>query len=211
MSKLYQYFSNYSDRLIHVLKEVKQDNLNLLQGEIQKRISNSKSIHILGNGGSAANASHIVGDYTKSFMMLNRKLSIHSWSDSACYTTATANDIDFTEIYSSLVNTFILPGDLIIYLSGSGNSLNLVKCARKAYDLDIFQSAILGYNGGALKELVDLSIHLDINDMEIAEDMQLIIFHYLKQNLTELIKSEFKNQDNVSNKYNKRVNENIIA
>ena len=70
---------------------------------------------------------------------------------------------------------------LLFILSGSGNSLNLVKCARKARNRDgIKQAAIIGFTGGALKDIVDYPVHVKFDDMEISEDIQLSIFHYIK-------------------------------
>ena len=108
-------------------------------------------------------------------------LKISSLCENSCYITATSNDEDFSEVYEILVNTRISKGDLIIFLSGSGNSLNLIKTAISSKKSDIRTSAIIGFQGGALKDMVDIPIHLEIDDMEISEDAQMTIFHYLKQ------------------------------
>ena len=79
-----------------------------------------------------------------------------------------------------LIDNIIDKNDLLIYLSGSGNSLNLVKCARKAKLREIKQAALTGFNGGALNEIVNYPIHIKFDDMEICEDIQLSIFHYHK-------------------------------
>ena len=108
-----------------------------------------------------------------------------------------------------LVDNIICEGDLIVYLSGSGNSLNLVKCALKAKSRKIKQSCITGFNGGALNEIVDFPIHVSCDDMEVSEDIQLSIFHYIKQ---KLIKKYEKNFDLVKDaKYRKRTIEDLIS
>ena len=190
-------FKKYKKSLNIALDTIKQDNLDILFSEIKKRLNGSSSIHILGNGGSAANASHIVGDFTKTFAYMECKLKIFNHSDNISYLTAASNDLDFNEIYSSLVGTLIDKEDLIIYLSGSGNSLNLIKCANRAKKLNIFQISISGYNGGKIKDLVNTPIHIDYPDMEISEDCQLIIFHYIKQKLY----FQLNNKLNTQNKY----------
>ena len=162
---------------------------------------------MVGNGGSAANANHIAGDYTKTFSTLGHCININSLADNSCYITAISNDIDYSEVYEILINTRVRRGDLLIFLSGSGNSMNLVKAARNTKKNDIRTSSIVGYNGGALKELVDIPIHIKINDMEIAEDFQMVTFHHIKQQLYSKLK---KNKDS-NNKYNKRINEDLIA
>ena len=161
----------------------------------------------MGNGGSAANAQHIVGDYSKTFALLGKAINIISLSENSCYVTALSNDLDFSEIFEVLVKTRVRSNDLIIFLSGSGNSMNLVKAARYGLKKKFKMAAILGYKGGALKDLVNIPIHVEVNDMEIAEDVQMAIFHYIKQQ----IYCKFSEEIDSNNKYNKRINEDLIA
>ena len=204
-------FKKYKDSLNKALDSINQYNLDILYKEIKKRLNGSSSIHLIGNGGSAANASHIVGDYKKTFAFMNFKININNHADNFCYLTAASNDLDFNEIYSNLVGTLIDKNDLIIYLSGSGNSLNLIKCANKASSLSIKQSSITGFNGGKLKDIVDIPIHINFPDMEISEDCQLIIFHYIKQRLVDDIEEKDPYKENKLPKYQKRVIEDLIA
>lgn len=204
-------FQKYKDSLNKALDSIKQDTLDILYDEIKKRLDGSSSIHIIGNGGSAANASHIVGDYTKTFTFMNLKIRIYTHSDNISYLTAASNDLDYNEIYSNLVGTIIDKDDLIIYLSGSGNSLNLIKCANKAKNLNIKQVSISGFNGGKIKDIVDTAIHINYPDMEISEDCQIMIFHYIKQRLVDEYEDNDPYSDNKSTKYQKRVIEDLIA
>ena len=178
-----------------------------LKLEILKRINGLSNIYLVGNGGSAANANHIVGDFSKTFATLGHYININSLAENSCYITAVSNDLDYSEIYEVLINTRVRRDDLLIFLSGSGNSMNLVKAARNAKKNNIKTSSIVGYSGGALKDLVDIPIHIKINDMEIAEDFQMITFHYIKQQLF----SKLSTNKDANNKYNKRINEDLIA
>tara|TARA_Y100001968_G_C19429824_1_gene756356 strand:- start:1514 stop:2131 length:618 start_codon:yes stop_codon:yes gene_type:complete len=202
---------DYTDSLVKAFNTISEENIDQLYEEIINRIDGSSLVHVIGNGGSAANSSHIVGDYNKTFSLLNIKLKFVNNLDNICYLTALANDIDFTEVYSSLVGTHINSNDLIVFLSGSGNSLNLIKCANKAARFGIKLSSITGYNGGKLKDIVDIPIHIDYPDMEIAEDCQLIIFHYLKQKLVNQLSKKDPYASAVMTKYSKRVIEDLIA
>ena len=204
-------FKKYKSSLNKALNTIKEDKVEILYQEIKQRLDGSSSIHILGNGGSAANASHIVGDYTKTFAFMNLKIKINNHSDNICYLTAASNDLDYNEIYSNLVGNLIDKNDLIIYLSGSGNSMNLIKCANKAKNLNIKQVAISGFNGGKIKDIVDTAIHINYHDMEISEDCQLIIFHYIKQRLVDEFEDHDPYNDNKLPKYQKRVIEDLIA
>lgn len=203
--------SDYKNRLLKALDTLNQKDIDFLYEEIKKRLDGSSTIHILGNGGSAANASHIVGDFTKTFALMNLKIKINSPTDNISYLTAASNDLDYNEIYSTLVGRIIDENDLIVYLTGSGNSLNLIKCANKASKLKIKQISISGYNGGNIKDIVDNSIHINFPDMEISEDCQLIIFHYIKQRLVKTIQKNDKNKIDNTPKYQKRVFEDLIA
>ena len=208
--KLKTYFSDgwvdYTNSLKNALENFdKNENLFKLAEIIWQSLNNDSEIHIFGNGGSAANASHIVGDYMKTFCIYKQNLKIFSLTDNNCYLTATANDIDYSEIFSFLIPSQIKSKDKIIFLSGSGNSSNLVKCALKAKLNEIQTIAITGYDGGKLAEICDLNINFKIDDMEIAEDIQLICFHHIKQYLCKRLISEKNIVPLESTKYNKRV------
>ena len=202
-------FNKYISKINQSLKTIDQDSIEQCFCEILSRVNSSNNIYLLGNGGSQANAHHIAGDFIKTFSVAGLKLKISCLADNVCFMTAASNDYSFEDAYSLLVGTIIDEGDLLVYLSGSGNSINLVKCARKAKSQNIKQIAITGYSGGALNSIVDLPIHVKIDDMEIAEDAQLIIFHFLKQKLVNHFKDKFINTTGF--KYNKRVTEDLIS
>ena len=204
-------FNKYKSSLNKALETINEDNIEILYQEIKQRLDGSSAIHILGNGGSAANASHVVGDFRKTFTFMNLKIKINAQADNIAYLTAASNDLDYNEIYSNLVGTIIDKNDLIIYLSGSGNSLNLIKCANKAKKLNIKQVSISGFNGGKIKDIVDTAIHIKYPDMEISEDCQMIIFHYIKQRLVDEFEDKDPYSDHKLTKYQKRVIEDLIA
>ena len=89
--------------------------------------------------------------------------------------------------------------------------MNLIKCANKAKNLNIKQFAISGFNGGKIKDIVDTAIHVNYPDMEISEDCQLIIFHYIKQRLVNEYEEKDPYSDHKLPKYQKRVIEDLIA
>ena len=168
-----------------------------------------KEVHVLGNGGSSANAHHIVGDYAKTFALYGTNLKMNCLSDNSCFLTAASNDLDFSEVYELLIGSRITRGDVIIMLSGSGNSMNLVKGARAAKKGNITIASITGYDGGVLSEISDISINIPVDDMEMAEDAQIIIMHYIKQRLCELLSQDGKALR--MDKYEKRVGEGLVA
>jgi len=95
--------------------------------------------------------------------------------------TCLANDLDYSEIFSFQIKTFCKPGDILIVLSGSGNSPNILKAIEAANALGVESFGILGYSGGKAKELVSTPIHFAVDDMQIAEDLQLVVGHMIMQ------------------------------
>ena len=202
-------FKDYANKLLQALDLVNQDQIDTFFNVLDSYFGSKANIYLLGNGGSQANAHHISGDFIKTFSLAGLKLKISCLADNVCHLTAAANDLSYEEAYSILIDNLIDKDDLIIYLSGSGNSLNLVKCARKAKIKNIKQAAITGFNGGALNNIVDYPIHIRFNDMEICEDIQLSIFHYIKQKLILKYSSNF--DDLELPKYHKRTLEDLIS
>ena len=205
---VYECLELYGNKLSDAINSVSEVEVGKLIDQIYKRMDGISEIHLVGNGGSAANSSHIAGDYTKTFSMLGTCLRMNSLSDNGCYITAASNDLDFSEVYELLINTRVKKNDLIVFLSGSGNSLNLVKAARVAKTTGIKTSAVVGFTGGALKNLVDIPIQVSIDDMEIAEDCQMAIFHYIKQILCRKFNND---NDDIMPKYYKRIGNDLIA
>ena len=203
------FFEEYAKKIGQALELVKQKEVDQLFSQIDKKIGTNSNIFLLGNGGSQANAHHISGDFIKTFSVVGLKLKISCLADNVCHLTAASNDLSFEDSYAMLVDNIIDKDDLIIYLSGSGNSLNLVKCARKAKNSRVKQAAIVGFTGGALKKIVDYPVHVDFDDMEISEDIQLSIFHYIKQRLIDKYSYVFNEVD--ISKYRKRTTEDLIS
>ena len=202
-------FKDYAKDLKSALDLVNQDQIDNFFDIFDSYIGSDSNIYLLGNGGSQANAHHISGDYIKTFSLAGLKLKISCLADNVCHLTAASNDLSYDESYSMLIDNIISKNDFLIYLSGSGNSLNLVKCARKAKTREIKQAALTGFNGGALNLIVDYPINIKFDDMEICEDIQLSIFHYIKQKLIFKYSSKFEKVD--LPKYHKRTSEDLIS
>ena len=209
MGKKINNLKDYSAKLTSAISTIKEELLDDLFKELYNRIDSSSNIYIIGNGGSLANAEHIAGDYLKTLTVNKKRLNISCPGSNLCYVTAISNDLSYEDSYCVLINSLITNGDLLIYLSGSGNSMNLVKCARKAKRKNIKQVSITAFNGGALSDIVDIPIVVEIDDMEIAEDCQLILFHYLKQ---RILKSIVTDESTITMpKYVKRTLDDLVS
>ncbi len=205
-------FKNYISLLNNTLKLIDEYDLDEYFNCLKNIIQNEGTVILCGNGGSFANALHIAGDFQKTFAYYNA--SFHSIGENFCSTSAISNDYCFEEAFSIQLLPLIKKNipSIVIFLSGSGNSKNIINAAKelakqKGRSSQINTFSISAYGGGSIKSLVNFPIKLEVKDMEIAEDIQLIIFHYLKQ---RLIKTFPINKDNYI-KYDKRINDGYIA
>ena len=176
----------YSSELTKTLNSIDKNKINKLAQRLKKSISKNQKIIIMGNGGSAANAIHIAGDYMKTFGMIGYKPNISTPSDNICFLTAVSNDLNFNDAFQLYLESVIDENSIIIFLSGSGNSINLIKSLnsnllKKVSNIETW--SLSAYEGGRISKLTNNWIHLPTRNMEIAEDLHLIIFHYIKQKL----------------------------
>ena len=137
-----------------------------------------EKIYICGNGGSAANANHISNDLMLGLNKTKIGLPVISLCSNVAKITCIANDLNYTKIFSNQIKSLCLPYDILIILSGSGNSKNILEAIYAAKKKMIILG-MLGYDGGKAKKILKNFIHFDINDMQVSEDMQMICFNYI--------------------------------
>lgn len=142
-----------------------------------------RQVFLCGNGGSAANAIHIANDFFYGAAKGTGipGLASHALTANQAIVMCLANDFSYEAVFSEQLKAQGRPGDVLIALSGSGNSENIVQAILKARNLKMTTVAILGYDGGKCKALADIVIHFPVDDMQIAEDTQLIVGHMLMQ------------------------------
>ena len=157
------------DRLIEELSEVRKAR---------------KQVFLCGNGGSAANAMHIANDFLYGISSAEtRGLRVEALSANSSILTCLGNDLGYDDIFSEQLATKANPGDLLIALSGSGNSPNIVKALEVGKKMGVTTAGILGFDGGQCKILLDIPIHFHIDDMQLSEDLQLIVGHMCMKSL----------------------------
>ena len=177
---------DYLDKLHNSFNDEVINQIRLLSNDLLKVWEEKMFVYICGNGGSAANAIHIANDLIFGAGACGdgpsiQGLKVEALSANSAVLTCIANDISYEEIFSTQIKTKGNDGDLLIVLSGSGNSKNIIKAVKASKSLGIKSYAILGYDGGICKDEADEAIHLKINDMQIAEDCQLIVGHICMQ------------------------------
>ena len=139
-----------------------------------------RSVWICGNGGSAANAVHWGNDFIYPVVKQGGPgVRIQSLSANPAVLTCLGNDIGYDLIYARQLETFGVAGDVLVVLSGSGNSPNILKVMEQARKQGIKSFALVGFDGGKAKGLADRAIHLPGDDMQVAEDLQMVVCHML--------------------------------
>ena len=189
---------SYLERLQRCFNKSNLEAVENLAKELRKAWIDGRNVYICGNGGSAANAIHIANDlhYGIGACGPGEKilgLRVEALSANSGIITCLANDTGYENIYAHQLKVKGRQDDILIALSGSGNSSNIVKALEAANQIGIRTFAILAYDGGKCKELAKTSIHFAIDDMQIAEDTQLVIGHlcmqWLNSNKPEKIQS----------------------
>jgi len=180
---------NYIDKLYNSFDQQLINNIEKLAFALLDAWKKNKRVFICGNGGSAANAIHIANDilYGVGALCPEEKtgICIESLASNQSIITCLANDIGYENIFSYQLETKGSPRDLLIVLSGSGNSKNIINALYKAKEKNMETFAIVGFDGGLCKKVADIAIHLNENDMELAEDSQMIIFNICKKWLAQ--------------------------
>jgi D-sedoheptulose 7-phosphate isomerase len=174
--------NNYSNRLQSVLATSDWSGVNTLASDMLTCWKDGRRVFLCGNGGSAGNAIHLANDFLYGIAKTTGAgLKVMALSANAAVLTCLANDVGYEYIFSEQLAVQAQKGDLLIALSGSGNSGNILRVIEQAKQMGVKSFALLGYDGGKCKALADVPIHFPVNDMQIAEDLQLIVGHMLMQ------------------------------
>lgn len=184
-------FKNYGQRIQQAVTEIDYEKINLLANGLWDALQTKKQVFFCGNGGSAANALHMANDFLYGIgKRSHAAIRVHALTANQSILTCLANDISYDEIFSYQLEALAQKDDILIALSGSGNSPNIVKAIQTAKIIGMKAFAILGYDGGRCLEIADNSIHIPINDMQISEDMQLVVGHMIMQWLRQRLLSD---------------------
>lgn len=177
-----QYFSTYRTELKDTIDKIDESMVEKLYELLNMAKENGKRIFVLGNGGSAAAASHWVCDFGKGINVDNSKrMKISSPSDACSIVTAIGNDFSYGDIFSEQLRNFLEAGDLVISLSVSGNSQNLVRAHEFAKKNGAVTAAIIGDYNGKLAMCSDLVLTIPSKNYGIVEDIHLCIDHAISQ------------------------------
>ncbi|MCI8508640.1 MAG: SIS domain-containing protein [Lachnospiraceae bacterium] len=176
MEQIKKYLNMEQQVLESLIPEEINDVMNVLE---DARLHNRR-IFICGNGGSASTASHFECDFNKGISYdQDVKYDFECLSDNVPMMMAIANDIGYDDIFITPLKNKMKPNDVVIGISGSGNSENVCKALEYANEKGAVSVALVGYDGGRIKKMAKHSIHVNINNMQIVEDVHLIMDHLM--------------------------------
>lgn len=158
--------------------------LELLTDAFHATYKKGGTIYTMGNGGSGASASHAAGDFLKGASYgLEKRFRMICLNDNLPSMMAIANDIGWDSIFIEPLKNFLKPGDLVIGISGSGNSKNVVNALAYANKNSATTVAMSGFKGGEIAKIATINVHAPVMDMEVTEDIHMVIFNIVKKQM----------------------------
>jgi D-sedoheptulose 7-phosphate isomerase len=185
-------YKSYKAYFIDSLNLIDENEVESLIQLIFSQYEKQNNIFVIGNGGSAANASHFAQDMakgTRKNIDAEKRIKALSLTDNVPFITALGNDDGYDTIYEQQLRTFANKQDVLISISGSGNSPNIIKAVEWANENDILTVGITGYDGGKLKQLSKQNLHIELHDMATVESSHSYILHYIIIQLVDRLRS----------------------
>lgn len=173
-----QEISDYFAKLQNVMNNIDIESVNVLMNVLMQALEQKKQIFIMGNGGSAATASHFVCDFNKGLSYeKDKRFKFICLNDNIPTMMAYANDVSYDNVFVEALKNYYNEGDLVIGISGSGNSKNVLNAIQWANDNAAITIGLTGYSGGKLLPMCKYNVHIPIDDMQITEDLHMVLDH----------------------------------
>ncbi|MCR4561741.1 MAG: SIS domain-containing protein [Bacilli bacterium] len=170
----------YYEKEMEVVRSLNKEELNAAMNCIMRHYEAGTNIYVLGNGGSSATASHMVCDFNKGICgELEKKFRVICLNDNIPMLMAVGNDISFENVFYEQMVGRINKDELVIAISGSGNSHNVIKAVNYAKEVGCEIIGMTGYAGGKLMGLSDYKMHVPVDDMQIVEDIHMSFDHMI--------------------------------
>ena len=182
--------NRYFSELEQMLQAISLPHLETVLRLLEEAYRNGRRIFIMGNGGSAATASHFALDLAKNTIMPGApRLKAISLTDHVPLITAWSNDIAYEHIFSEQLANMIEPGDVVIGISTSGNSPNVINALNLAKQYRATTVGLLGAKGGKMKDMVDAYVLAPGQNIEQEEDAHMILAHVITRHMREVVRS----------------------
>lgn len=176
----------YLEKLKSALSSLDQKEIEKIADLLDRAREEGKNIYIFGNGDSATNSLHFAMDLSKGVIIPGKKrFRAISLAENVPLMTAWANDTSYEEVFKGQLENFLQPGEIVIGISGSGNSPNVLKAIEFANQKGAITIGLTAMGGGKLKSAAKHAIIVDTDSMEIAEDVHFVLGHMVKMNILE--------------------------
>lgn len=192
----------YLDRLQQEIARIDQGLLKRWADIIYQAWHDEKYVFIIGNGGSGTTASHMSEDLGKSTLHeadlhdeSKKRLKVLSLTDNAGWIMAVGNDLSYDQIFVQQLMNYGSAGDVLIAISGSGNSPNILRAVEWGNRHQLVTFGLTGYEGGKLKEIQQEGLHVDLPDMGMVESLHLCLFHWVLNDVFARINGEGRYAD----------------
>jgi len=173
-------FVDYSSRLIRAIESIKTEEWDSAAKMLHGAWENQTQVFICGNGGSASTASHLMTDWTKGlFALTGQSMYVNSLGDNQSLMTALGNDFSYEDVFRKQVEMWGKKGDLLVVISGSGMSQNILNVAEYANANSMKVISLTGFNGGELRKFTDIMANVPVENMQITEDIHLSFGHFV--------------------------------
>jgi len=187
----------YLARLKQEIDRLDQDELRAMADALYEAWDNEKFVFIFGNGGSGTTASHMSEDLGKSTLHerdLNdeskKRLKVLSLTDNAGWIMAVGNDLAYDQIFVQQLMNYGGAGDLVLAISGSGNSANVINAVEWANRHGLKTFGLTGFGGGKLRQIQQAGLHVPLDDMGMVESIHLAVFHWVLNDVFARINHE---------------------
>jgi D-sedoheptulose 7-phosphate isomerase len=181
-AKLSDFVDDYLALLKATIDALPIERIEAMGEILYSAYKHGKQVFIIGNGGSAATASHMACDLGKNTISPNRaRFRVLSLNDNMAMLSALANDVGYDQVFAEQLTNLIRPGDVLISISGSGNSPNILRAMRYARERAATNIALLGFDGGKAMELADEFVLVPANNYGVVEDLHMVLDHILTE------------------------------
>ena len=163
-----------------VVDSLDKESINAAMNALVDAARRGANIYVMGNGGSSATASHFVCDFAKGvYLGTGLPFRMQCLSDNTPMMTAISNDIGYENVFEFQLKDKVQEGDLILAISGSGNSENVIRAVEYAKSCGADIIGMTGYSGGKLMQLSDYKMHVPVDNMQIVEDIHMMFDHLI--------------------------------
>ncbi len=191
-SSIKVFSKNYIQYVSDVIQSISLDEIQGFIEVLLKARNEGSCIYFIGNGGSAATASHFVNDISIGTNSKNKPFRAVSLCDNQAVITAIANDSGYKEVFSQQLEVLLKKGDVVVAISASGNSENILRAMSVAKQKHATTVGLTGFDGGKLRELADITVHVPTGDKEYgpAEDAHMVLDHLVSAYLMRFVKGQ---------------------